>query len=116
MKPINRMLVAFAFVLVALNSVANNYSNVAVNGELLTRDQLYVLQVRLGTAIPDGNYLFDNQGCWLDLTTNVSGCIGSTSVYSRDVSDDQTVERNENWSSSDASVGTIAARSGAPLE
>jgi hypothetical protein len=116
MKPVNRMLVAFGFVLAALNSVANDYSNVAVNGELLTRDQLYVLQVQLGTAIPDGNYLFDAQGCWLDLTTNISGCIGSISMYSSDVSGDQIVERSENWSSADARLGTIAARSGAPME
>jgi hypothetical protein len=79
-NPINRMLVAVAFVCAALNGIASDYTSVAVNGELLTQEQLYVLQAHLGTAIPAGSYLLDEQGCWLNLTNNVSGCVGDTST------------------------------------
>ena len=105
MKPINRTLVAVAFVFAALNAVANNYSNVAVNGELLTQDQLYVLQVQLGTAIPAGNYLLDGQGCWLNLTTGESGCIGSVSTHSRYGSGERTSDGSWNHYSNSAGMG-----------
>jgi hypothetical protein len=105
MQPINKMLVAFAFVFAALNCLANNYSSVAVNGEVLTREQLYVLQVQLGTAIPAGNYLLDGQGCWLNLTSGLSGCVGSVSTHSRYGSGERTSDGSWNQYSQAAEMG-----------
>ena len=105
MKPINKTLVAFAFVFAALNCLANNYSSVAVNGEVLTREQLYVLQVQLGTAIPAGNYLLDGQGCWLNLSSGASGCVGSVSTHSRYGSGERTSDGSWNQYSHAAEMG-----------
>ncbi len=112
MQPINRMLVTFAFVFAALNSMANSYSEVAVNGELLTREQLYVLEVQLRTAIPGGNYLLDGQGCWLNLTTEASGCVGSVGTYLYQGSRELSGDPSRNEYGADAGLGNAATRDG----
>ncbi len=104
-RPINRILIAVAFVFAALSSMASDYSNVAVNGQLLTQDQLYALQVQLGTAIPPGNYLLDADGCWLNLTTGMSGCVGTVNTYSRYGSGERTSDGSWNVYSDAADMG-----------
>ncbi len=56
---------------------ATEWSNVAINGQRLTVTQLQELQMQIGSAITPGSYLVDAQGCWMNLNTGQSGCLGS---------------------------------------
>lgn len=76
--------------LVSVNSSeAANPSDVEINGQILSSTELVSLESRLGARIGPGNYLVDPQsGCWLNITTGWTGCIGDPGIYpSRNGSD-----------------------------
>lgn len=57
-------------------------SDVEINGQILSLAELASLESRLGTRIGPGNYLADPQsGCWLNITTRRTGCIGDPGIY-----------------------------------
>lgn len=54
---------------------ADAFSDVAINGQVLTRQQLALLEMQLGGPIAPGNYLVNGMnGCWLHLESGASGC------------------------------------------
>ena len=101
---ISRIIVA-ALIFFAQGVWANGYSNVAVNGQVLTVQQLNVLQRQIGSAIAPGSYLLDQQGCWVNLTTGASGCIGIVNTYSRYGSGERTSDGSWNHYSNSAGIG-----------
>lgn len=75
---------ALAFV-VAAPGVAqgSGWSDVAINGQRLTAEQLGFLERQLGTTIAPGAYLLDPaSGCWANLSTGARGCPGGADVHS----------------------------------
>jgi hypothetical protein len=61
-------------------SVANNYSNVEINGTRLTVQQVRILENQLGSRVYPGRYLYNaNNQCWANLTTGQSNCNGGGS-------------------------------------
>lgn len=65
-----------ALVLLPATRVTANPSNVAINGYLLSREELSQLQYQLGERVPPGNYIVDDRGCWMNLLNGQSGCLG----------------------------------------
>jgi hypothetical protein len=99
------ILVAGLILFAAEGAMANNrYSNVSINGQVLTVQQLNVLQMQLGTTVAPGRYLLDQQGCWANLTTGATGCIGSVNTYSRNGSGERTSDGS--WSHYSNPAGT----------
>ena len=60
-------------------------SNVVINGQRLSIQQLQALQFKLGMRVMPGNYLANPQnGCWFNMSTGQRGCLGrSQSNFSR---------------------------------
>lgn len=85
--------------------LAGGLSQVVINGQHLTQGQLEMLQARLGVYIPPGAYLLDTAGCWMNLGTGESGCIGSVSVDSRYGSGERTSDGSWNHWSNSAGMG-----------
>lgn len=77
---------------------ANGYSKVAINGQRLTVSQVEALERQLGARIAPGSYLYNaNNGCWANLTTGQSGCLGgAASTFSRYGSGERNA--NGDWS------------------
>ncbi|MEM1433162.1 MAG: hypothetical protein AAGG11_03835 [Pseudomonadota bacterium] len=75
-----RWLSILAALLLATNVVAADLAPVAINGTQLTVVQLRQLESQIGTRIAPGNYLVDGAGCWLNLSTGTSGCLGQGDV------------------------------------
>lgn len=72
-------IIALAGLLLA-SHVVISASNVIINGQPLSLGELAALEVQLGTRIAPGNYLFNPQnGCWSNLSTGQSGCLGGGS-------------------------------------
>lgn len=86
-------------------TLANGMSNVIINGQRLTVTQLYELQIMLGTQILPGNYLVNNQGCWLNMTTGQYGCLGNINTFSRYGSGERTSNGSWNHWSNSADMG-----------
>jgi len=84
---------------------AAQWSNVAINGQRLTTDQLEQLQAAIGSAIAPGAYLVDAQGCWLNVTTGQAGCLGSVDTFSRYGSGERTSDGSWNHYSNSAGMG-----------
>ena len=59
--------------LAAFNAAAQT-SNVSINGQWLTVQELLILQYQLGTRVPSGHYLVYPNGCWINTTTGYRGC------------------------------------------
>lgn len=60
-------------------------SNVSINGQILSQEELTTLQQQVGPITP-GNYLYDAQSqCWANLSNGTQGCLGngSQSYFSR---------------------------------
>ncbi|HRD67433.1 MAG TPA: hypothetical protein PKY50_14910 [Candidatus Competibacter sp.] len=81
-----------------LLSSSNTYgatieSGVTINGQMLSSAELVSLQTRLNTRIAPGNYLVDpHSGCWLNIRTGRTGCIGDPGIYpSRDSSAEENL-------------------------
>lgn len=70
--------------LVSVGAVgASPKSGVAINGQVLSSAELVSLQSRLNTRIAPGHYLVDpRSGCWLNIKTGRTGCIGDPGIYS----------------------------------
>ena len=82
---------------------AVSWSNVAVNGQRLTTEQLRQLEVSVGSKIAPGAYLINAQGCWVNLSTGQSGCLGSVNTHSRYGSGERT--NNGSWNHYSRSSG-----------
>ncbi len=82
---------------------------VAINGVLLSADDVASLEARLGGRVVPGSYAYDpTTGCWANLSVGTSGCLGSDTVttFGRYGSG----ERNSNgvWSyNSDIAGGSV---------
>ncbi len=57
-------------------AAANGWSNVAINGVRLTAAQLRSLEASIGSRVAPGAYLTNAQGCWMNLNTGATGCLG----------------------------------------
>lgn len=79
-----------SLLLVSTNvSSADYLSDVEINGRILSSKELVSLESRLSTRIGPGRYLVDPQsGCWLNINTGRTGCIGDPGLQlSRDDND-----------------------------
>ncbi|MEO0803224.1 MAG: hypothetical protein AAFY57_13215 [Cyanobacteria bacterium J06642_2] len=87
--------------------VEANPSHVAINGQLLSQEELWALQMQLGTAIAPGHYLVDERGCWMNITSGQTGCIGSqtTHHFSRYGSGERTGDGSWNHYSNYSGMG-----------
>jgi len=84
-------------------------SNVIINGQQLSVEQLYALQNHLGTRVAPGNYLSNTEtGCWINLSNGQKGCIQqSGSTFSRYGSGSRS--SNGQWNHwSNAAGGAVA--------
>lgn len=85
-------------------------SGVTINGQTLSSAELVSVQTRLNTRIAPGHYLVDpHSGCWLNIKTGRTGCIGDPGIYPSQGSNGkghQTVEKDSssNVPSQDISV------------
>ena len=85
---------------------ANLLSQVVINGQRLTAVELTVLEAQLGGRIPPGAYLLNAQGCWMNLSTGQSGCLGASGdVHSRYGSGERTSDGSWNHYSNSAGMG-----------
>ena len=81
-----------------------------INGQQLTSDQLAYLEQSIGSRIAPGAYLLNNNGCWVNLSTGASGCIGSVDTHSRYGSGERTSDGSWNhWSN--AAGGAVGGTS-----
>lgn len=90
-KRATRIIGLIGFGLVSVGAIgAPRGSGVAINGQMLNSTELVALQARLNTRIAPGYYLVDpHSGCWFNIKTGRTGCIGDPGVYpSRDNSAD----------------------------
>ena len=72
----SRFIPVLALLVWSTVAVANHdASNVAINGQVLSRAQLTSLEVQLGTRIAPGSYVVNYAtGCWANLSTGQQGC------------------------------------------
>ena len=98
-------LIAIAVCFIIQPVHAAQWSNVAINGQRLTTAQLQQLQIAIGSRIAPGAYLVDAQGCWANLTTGQTGCLGSISAFSRYGSGERTSDGSWNHYSEAADMG-----------
>lgn len=84
---------------------AADYSAVAINGQRLTLPQLRALESQIGSAIAPGHYLVNAAGCWLNVSTGASGCLGNASVFSRYGSGERSSDGSWNHWSNAAGAG-----------
>ena len=69
-----RLVTTLALALIA-GSAAAQQSFVAINGQVLSHQQLAALETQLGTRIAPGSYVVDYaSGCWANLSTGQQGC------------------------------------------
>lgn len=102
----------FLTVLIGFNmSVAVSASEVIINGQLLNREQITMLENSIGTRIVPGNYI-SNGDCWVNLSNGASGCLsnGSGDRFSRYGSGSRSA--NGDWNHwSDAAGGGVGGTS-----
>lgn len=84
---------------------ATSWSDVAINGQRLTTEQVHQLEIGIGSRIAPGAYLVDANGCWANLTTGQTGCLASISTFSRYGSGDRTSDGSWNHYSNSAGMG-----------
>lgn len=62
------------------NVGAHHMTNVYINGQELSVADLQALQQQIGAVAP-GYYAYDyNSGCWANLSTGTSGCVGGNNA------------------------------------
>ncbi len=83
------VLSAMLFVICAPVSFAGEYSDVVVNGERLTVEQVTELQEQFGTLLAPGQYAMDDEGCWIHLSTVATGCLGRGYYGDGEMGDDR---------------------------
>ena len=109
MKIILRILLLSMLLGNGISAVADQsvfqWSNVAINGQRLTQMQLNVLEMQLGARISSGSYLVDNRGCWLNVSTGDTGCVGNVATQSRYGSGERTSDGSWNHYSNSAGMG-----------
>jgi len=112
----NRLIALLALCSLASFALADGYSNVAINGQVLTQQQLAELEMQIGGRIAPGSYLVDMMsGCWANLSTGSSGCPsaapgGSVDIDSRYGSGSRDAEGNWNHYSN-AAGGAVGGTS-----
>ncbi len=104
MKTLKTLLVALPLLTAGHMAQADALSNVAINGQRLTIDQVRILEMQVG-AIAPGSYLVNAAGCWLNLTTGASGCVGNAAAFSRYGSGERTSDGSWNHWSNAAGAG-----------
>lgn len=104
MKILKTLLLALPLLAAGPQALADAWSNVAINGQRLTVDQVRMLEMQIGTIAP-GHYLVNAAGCWLNLSTGASGCVGNASVFSRYGSGERTSDGSWNHWSNAAGAG-----------
>ncbi len=84
-------------------TLAEQYSNVAINGRLLTLTEAYALQQKIGTAVVPGQYLVDeNTGCWYNQSTGTSGCIDNRTTSYQTTRGGGSYDNQGNWNHYDS--------------
>jgi hypothetical protein len=97
------IVLAIAMSLFSLPAFAAGYSNVAINGQVLTLSELANLQQQIGTRIAPGYYLVDtNTGCWLNQSSGASGCLGDSTVNYQSNQGSGAYDGNGNWNHYDS--------------
>ncbi len=82
---------------------AELYSNVAINGTVLTVQEVMALQQQIGYRIAPGNYLVDqNTGCWYNQSNGTSGCLGDSSVAYQSNQGSGSYDQQGNWTHYDS--------------
>ena len=106
MNKLLHLLIALT-ITIGLTVRADQYSNVSINGQLLTSEQLTQLQWQLGAGVPAGHYLVDANGCWYNQTTGAGGCgaQGTVDTHSRYGSGEITSDGSWNHYSNAAGMG-----------
>jgi len=96
--------------LVSVNAVgAPRGSGVEINGQMLSSAEWVSVQTRLNTRIAPGRYLVDpHSGCWLNIKTGRTGCIGDPGLYPPRHSNGEIHQNAERGNSSDISSPTIS--------
>ncbi len=86
---------------------ADDLSQVAINGQVLTVQQLRALEDSIGSRIAPGAYVVDGSGCWANLSNGTSGCLGGgiTQYHSRYGSGERTSDGSWNHYSNSAGTG-----------
>lgn len=71
----HHIIAAAIALLLVCGTAAAQPSYVAINGQVLSYQQLAALETQLGTRIAPGSYAVDYQsGCWANLSTGQQGC------------------------------------------
>ena len=65
--------------LLLLGSAAG--ARVSINGYVLSAEEIRLLEARLASRIPPGDYLVDGNGCWVNLSNGLAGCPGTEAEY-----------------------------------
>ncbi len=96
--------------LVSVNAVgAPRGSGVEINGQMLSSAEWVSVQTRLNTRIAPGRYLVDpHSGCWLNIKTGRTGCIGDPGLYPSRHGNKEIHQNAERGNSSDISSPTIS--------
>lgn len=83
-KRATRIIGLIGFGLVSVGAVgAPRGSGVEINGQALSSAEWVSVQTRLNIRIAPGRYLVDpHSGCWLNIRTRRTGCIGDPGIYS----------------------------------
>ncbi len=82
---------------------AERYSNVVINGQLLTVAEVNYLQQQIGMTIEPGYYLVDpSTGCWLNQSTGASGCLISNATQYQTPHGSGWSDGNGNWNHYDS--------------
>ena len=75
MKRVILMLVIFTMVWTSISFAGAYGKFVAINGQVLSQEQIIALESQLGVVIAPGAYLVDPQsGCWMNINTGQHGC------------------------------------------
>lgn len=82
-KRVNRIVGLIGIALASFDAVgAPRGSGVEINGQALSSAEWVAVQTRLNIRIAPGRYLVDpHSGCWLNIRTGRTGCIGDPGIY-----------------------------------
>jgi len=59
------------------------HARVSINGYVLSDEEIRLLESRLASRVPSGDYLVDGNGCWVNLWNGLAGCPGTDEYNSR---------------------------------
>lgn len=105
MNTLKALIIALPLTLASPATWADDWSNVAIDGQRLTTSQLHALEHEIGSRVMPGSYVVNAAGCWLNLSTGASGCLGERSTFSRYGSGERTGDGSWNHWSNAAGAG-----------